>query len=64
MRGKIKYRDKSNNKLEFVHTLNGSGLATPRLLVSIIETYQNSDCSISMPEVIVPYFNKNKINVI
>ena len=63
MRGKIKYRNKSTNKLEFIHTLNGSALATPRLLVSLLETYQNSDSSIDIPDVLQSYFKGKKINV-
>ena len=63
MRGKIKYRNKSTNKLEFIHTLNGSALATPRLLVSLLETYQNSDSSIDIPDVLQSYFKGKKINL-
>ena len=44
-RGNIKYKKKDNQKLDYVHTLNGSGLATPRLLVSLLESYQNEDGS-------------------
>jgi len=53
-RGNIKYRDKEG-KLKFVHTLNGSGLATSRLLPAIIETYQKKDGSIEIPEVLRKY---------
>ena len=63
LRGKIKYRNKNTNKLEFVHTLNGSALATPRLLVSLLETYQNPDSSINIPEVLQSYFTSKKIDV-
>jgi len=62
-RGKIKYRNKISNKLEFVHTLNGSGLATPRLMVALLETYQNPDTTITLPDILKPYFNSNKIDV-
>ena len=55
MRGGIKYRNKDSNKLEYVHTLNGSGLATPRLMVSLLETYQNKDGTFSLPEVLNKY---------
>ena len=61
MRGNIKYRKSSDNKLEFVHTLNGSGLATPRLMVALLETYQNKDGSITIPEVLIPYFGEKEI---
>ena len=50
-RGNIRFRN-SDNKLEYVHTLNGSGLATPRLMVSLIETYQNEDGSVDIPNFI------------
>jgi len=60
-RGKIKYKNKETNKLDFVHTLNGSGLATPRLMVSLLETYQNSDSTINIPDVLQKYLNMDKI---
>ena len=50
-RGNIRFRN-SDNKLEYVHTLNGSGLATPRLMVSLIETYQKEDGSVDIPNFI------------
>ncbi|MCD6399506.1 serine--tRNA ligase [candidate division WOR-3 bacterium] len=52
-RANIKYRD--GNKLEFVHTLNGSGIATPRTFVGIIENFQKKDGSIRIPEVLWDY---------
>ena len=60
-RGNIKYRSKKTNKLDFLHTLNGSGLATPRLLVALLETYQNEDGSICIPDILSSYLNINKI---
>ena len=60
-RGNMKYRSKETNKLNFLHTLNGSGLATPRLLVALLETYQNQDTSISIPDILKPYLNISKI---
>ena len=54
-RGNIRYRRDSDNKVNFVHTLNGSGLATPRLLIALLETYQNEDGSISIPEPLQEY---------
>ena len=54
-RGNIRYRRDSDNKVGFVHTLNGSGLATPRLLIALLETYQNKDGSISIPEPLQEY---------
>ena len=52
-RGNIRY--KNNGKLEHVHTLNASGLATPRLLVAILENYQQEDGTILIPEVLKKY---------
>ena len=54
-RGNIKFRRDSDRKVDFVHTLNGSGLATPRLLIALLETYQNSDGSITIPEPLQEY---------
>ena len=42
-RGKIRYRSNSDKKVRLLHTLNGSGLATPRLMVALLETYQTED---------------------
>ncbi|MCF7907546.1 MAG: serine--tRNA ligase [Candidatus Omnitrophica bacterium] len=55
-RGNIRYRDKATNKLQFIHTLNGSGLALPRLVVSILENYQQPDGSIVVPDVLRSYY--------
>jgi len=60
-RGNIKYKNKQTNKLELLHTINGSGLATPRLLVSLLETYQNEDNTINIPDILKPYLHFNKI---
>ena len=61
-RGKIRYRKSKDDNVDFVHTLNGSGVATPRLLVSLIETYQNSDGSIFVPEPLQPYLGLEVID--
>ena len=61
-RGNIKYRDSKSKKLEFLHTLNGSGLATPRLFVSLVETYQNKLGKIDFPDILINYINRNKID--
>ncbi len=53
-RAKIRYKDE-NKKNRFVHTLNGSGLALPRIVISIVETYQQADGTILIPEVLRPY---------
>ncbi len=60
-RGNIRYRKKSDKKVDFVHTLNGSGVATPRLLVALMETYQNEDGSISIPKPLQPYLGMDVI---
>ena len=48
-RANIRYRD-ANGKVKFVHTLNGSGVAFARLIATILETYQNADGSVTVPE--------------
>lgn len=53
-RANIRYRDE-NGKPAFVHTLNGSGVALPRLVIAIMENNQNADGSIDLPEAIWPY---------
>ncbi len=50
----IRYRA-ADGKLRHVHTLNGSGLATPRVWIALLETYQNEDGSVTVPEVLRPY---------
>ncbi len=54
-RANIRYRPASGAKPEFVHTLNGSGLALPRVIIAIMENYQQADGSIIVPEVLRPY---------
>ncbi|NTV60303.1 MAG: serine--tRNA ligase [Chlorobiaceae bacterium] len=54
-RANIRFKPDSKSKPEFVHTLNGSGLATSRLMVSILEHYQTPDGSVRVPEVLQPY---------
>ena len=51
----LKYRPNGSNKSEFVHTLNGSGLAVGRTLVAIMENYQQEDGSFLIPKALVPY---------
>ncbi len=55
-RMKARYKNK-NNETEFVGTLNGSGLAVGRTLIAILENYQNSDGSITIPKALKPYMN-------
>ncbi len=54
-RGNIRFRRSADRKVEFVHTLNGSGVATARLLVALLETYQTDEGTIKLPEVLAPY---------
>ena len=54
-RANIKYKDGQGGKAQFVHTLNGSGVAVGRTVAAIIENYQNEDGSITVPDVLVPY---------
>ena len=61
-RGNIRYRRNSDKQVEFVHTLNGSGVATPRLLVALLETYQNKDGTIAIPEPLQPYFGNEVLD--
>ena len=50
-----RYRVDAKSKPEFVHTLNGSGLAVGRTLVAVLENYQNADGSITVPAALRPY---------
>ena len=60
-RANIRYRPSPDTKPHFVHTLNGSGLALPRVMIAIIENYQQADGSISIPEVLQPYMGQKLI---
>jgi len=57
----IKYQNKNTGKLEFVHTLNGTGLAIGRTIIAIIENYQTQEGFIRVPKVLVPYMGGIKI---
>jgi seryl-tRNA synthetase len=54
-RANIRYRPQDGGKPQYVHTLNGSGLALPRLMIAILENYQQEDGTILVPEVVRPY---------
>ena len=60
-RANIRFRREQGKSLEFVHTLNGSGLATSRLMVSLLETYQTDEGTVIIPEVLRPYMGGNNI---
>jgi seryl-tRNA synthetase len=59
-RGNIKYKDSKTGKNEYVHTLNGSGVALARLIVAILENYQQRDGSIVIPKVLRSYLGGRK----
>jgi seryl-tRNA synthetase len=54
-RANIRFRPEAKGKPELVHTLNGSGLALPRVLIAVLETYQRADGSVSVPPVLRPF---------
>ena len=54
-RAKIRCKKRTGGKAEFVHTLNGSGLAVGRLFVAILENYQNTDGTVTVPKALQPY---------
>ena len=54
-RNNTRFRNTKTGKPEYVHTLNGSGLATSRILPAIVEQYQNADGSVTVPEVLRPF---------
>lgn len=60
-RANLKYRSKTTGKPEFVHTINGSGLAVGRTFAAIIENCQQEDGSIKIPKVLQPYFGSETI---
>lgn len=59
-RTNIRFRDE-DGKLRFVHTLNGSGLALPRTVIALLETYQQKDGSIVIPDILQPYMGGIKV---
>ena len=60
-RANIRYRPSPESKPQFVHTLNGSGLALPRVVIAIMENYQQADGSILIPEILQPYVGEKVI---
>jgi len=60
-RANIRYRPEGKNKSEYVHTLNGSGLAVGRTWVAIVENYQQADGSVVIPEALRPYMGAERI---
>lgn len=60
-RANIRFRPDSKGKPEFVHTLNGSGLAVGRTVAAILENYQQADGSVDIPKALIPYMGVDKI---
>ena len=60
-RANIRYRPQEGGKPRFVHTLNGSGVAFPRIIAAILEHYQNADGTVDVPEVLRPYLGADKL---
>jgi len=60
-RAQIRYRPEPGGKPELVHTLNASGVALPRTVVAILESYQEEDGSVTVPEVLRPYLGVDRI---
>lgn len=60
-RANIRYKDNPKDKAQFVHTINGSGLAIGRTVAAILENYQNPDGSVTVPEALKPYMRVEKI---
>lgn len=54
-RANLRYRPEDGSRPQFMHTLNGSGLALPRVMITILETFQNEDGTVTVPEVVRPY---------
>lgn len=57
-RTNIRYRPSTGAKPQLVHTINGSGVALPRILISVLENYQQPDGSVLVPEILQPYMNR------
>lgn len=60
-RANVKYRAEGQKRPQFVHTLNGSGLATPRVIIALLETYQQADGSVVIPDVLRPYMGGDSV---
>ena len=60
-RGRVRYRTERGARPRLVHTLNGSGLALPRVMISIMENYQQEDGSVVIPEALRPYTGFDRI---
>jgi seryl-tRNA synthetase len=63
-RANIRFKDGAQGKPQFVHTLNGSGLAVGRTLIAVLENYQNEDGSVTVPKALVKYMGTEMIKPI
>ena len=61
-RAQIRFRSKETGKPELVHTLNGSGLAVPRVLAALLENNLQPDGRVKLPAALVPYFGKEYLS--
>ena len=61
-RAQIRFRSEATGKPELVHTLNGSGLAVPRVLAAILENNLQADGRVKVPAVLIPYFGQEFVN--
>jgi len=60
-RANIKYRSTAGSKADYLHTLNGSGLAVDRLVAAVLENYQNADGSVTLPAALKPYMHIDRL---
>ncbi len=60
-RAMIRYRDSKSGSVQYLHTINGSGLAVGRTVAAILENYQNEDGSVAVPEVLKPYLGVDQL---
>lgn len=60
-RARVKYRPQPHMKSEFVHTLNGSGIALPRTMVAVLENFQNKDGTVTIPVILRPYMQGQEL---
>jgi seryl-tRNA synthetase len=62
-RSNIRFRREARSRPEYPHTLNGSGVAIPRAMIAVLETYQQADGSVVVPEVLRPYMGTDIIGL-
>ena len=60
-RANIRYKDNKKDKAQYIHTLNGSGVAVGRALAAVLENYQNEDGSVTIPTVLLKYMGKHTV---